>query len=206
MSDWLLAQVGEWGAWALALVTFLSCLAIPVPSSMMMLAAGAFVASGDLVLIEVVLAALGGAVAGDQVGYALGRVAGRRAEGWLLRSPTRATLVERARLSVQRRGTLAVFLTRWLFSVLGPYVNLLAGGAGMGWARFTAAGIAGEAVWVGLYTGIGRVAGGQIEQIAAALGNATGLLASLTVTAALGWALWRHRARAPIPEPAPRQP
>ena len=193
MSDWLLAQVGEWGALALALVTFLSCLAIPVPSSMMMMAAGAFVASGDLVLIEVALAALVGAVAGDQVGYGLGRLGGRRAEGWVSQNPARAAVLERARASVQRRGSLAVFLTRWLFSVLGPYVNLLAGGAGMGWARFTAAGVAGELVWVGVYVGIGRAAAGQIEQIGAVLGNASGLLASLAITAGLGWMLWRSR-------------
>ncbi len=193
MTDWLLALVADWGALALAVVTFLSCLALPVPSSMMMLAAGAFAASGDLELASVAASALAGAVLGDQAGYGLGRLGYARTEDWLNRNATRAAILTRARGSVQRRGGIAVFLSRWMFSVLGPYVNLLAGGAGMAWLTFTAMGIAGEIVWVAAYTGLGYAAGGQITQIAALLGNASGLMASLAVTLGLGWLLWRRR-------------
>ena len=197
MTDWMLAQVGDWGVTLLAVVTFLSCLAIPVPSSMMMLASGAFAASGDLALVPAAGAALIGAVLGDQTGYGLGRLSYLRAERWLMRNQTRAAVLSRARVQVQNRGAVAVFFSRWLFSVLGPYVNLLAGGAGMTWATFTAMGIAGEVVWVTVYVGLGDLAGGQIEQIAELLGNASGFLASLAVTGGLGWLLWRHRRRAP---------
>ena len=197
MTDWMLAQVGDWGVTLLAVVTFLSCLAIPVPSSTMMLASGAFAASGDLALVPAAGAALIGAVLGDQTGYGLGRLSYLRAERWLMRNQTRAAVLSRARVQVQNRGAVAVFFSRWLFSVLGPYVNLLAGGAGMTWATFTAMGIAGEVVWVTVYVGLGYLAGGQIEQIAELLGNASGFLASLAVTGGLGWLLWRHRRRAP---------
>lgn len=197
MTDWLLAQVADWGAIALAIVTFLSCLAIPVPSSMMMLTAGAFAASGDLVLAPAAAAALGGAVLGDQAGYQLGRLGYQRAEPWIKRSRTRAAILERAQSSMQKGGGVAVFFSRWMFSVLGPYVNLLAGGAGMGWITFTAMGIAGEIVWVAAYVGLGYVAGGQIAMASEMLSNALGLLASLTVTIGLGWVLWkRHWRRA----------
>lgn len=191
MTDWFLALIADWGALALGLVTFLSCLAVPVPSSMMMLAAGAFVASGDLSAGSVGAAALTGAVAGDQLGYGLGRWGYARAEGWLRRSPMRAAVLDRARDAVQRRGTLAVFLSRWMFSVLGPYVNLLAGGAGMRWATFSATILAGEAVWVVLYIGLGYAAGGQIEAAAHLAGNAAGLMASLALAAGLAGLLWR---------------
>ena len=195
MTDWILAQVADWGALALAIVTFLSCLAIPVPSSMMMLTAGAFAASGDLELAPAAFAALGGAVLGDQAGYQLGRLGFQRAEHWLLRSHTRAAILERARTSVQKGGGIAVFFSRWLFSVLGPYVNLLAGGAGMTWLTFSVMGIAGEIVWVVAYIGLGYAAGGQISQVSELLGSALGLLASLTVTAWLGWLLWQRHKR-----------
>ena len=195
MTEWLLAQVADWGALALAIVTFLSCLAIPVPSSMMMLTAGAFAASGDLELAPAALAALAGAVLGDQAGYQLGRLGYQRAEHWLLRSQTRATILARARNSIHMRGGIAVFLSRWMFSVLGPYVNLLAGAAGMTWLTFTAMGIAGEMVWVVAYIGLGYVAGGQIAQASQMLSSTLGLLASLSVTAGLGWILWQRRKR-----------
>ena len=96
MSDWFLAAVGSWGIPALALATFLSCLAVPLPSSMMMLAAGAFAASGDLVLWQVMAAALTGALIGDQLGYAAGRLGGPSLVARLSRAPQRATLVRRA--------------------------------------------------------------------------------------------------------------
>lgn len=195
MTEWLLAQVADWGALALAIVTFLSCLAIPVPSSMMMLTAGAFAASGDLELAPAAFAALGGAVLGDQAGYQLGRLGYQRAEHWLLRSQTRATILARARTSIHMRGGIAVFFSRWMFSVLGPYVNLLAGAASMTWLTFTVMGIAGEIVWVVAYIGLGYVAGGQIAQASQMLSSTLGLLASLSVTAGLGWILWQRRKR-----------
>ncbi|MCB1390832.1 MAG: DedA family protein [Rhodobacteraceae bacterium] len=199
MTDWMLAQVADWGALALAIVTFLSCLAIPVPSSMMMLTAGAFAASGDLALASAASSALAGAVLGDQTGYQLGRLGYRRAEGWLMKSRGRAAVLERARTSVNKRGAVAVFFSRWMFSVLGPYVNLLAGAAGMAWITFTAMGVAGEMVWVVAYVGLGYLAGGQIAQASEILGNALGLLASLAVTVGLGWMLWKRRHRRPAP-------
>lgn len=193
MSDWFYAAVADWGAVALAIVTFLSCLAMPVPSSLMMLAAGAFAASGDLSLTHAIGAALAGAVLGDQAGFGVGRFALGRVEGWILRQPARAAVLARARLLIAARGTLAVFLSRWLLSPLGPYVNFIAGGADMRWLPFTLAGIAGEIVWVGVYVGLGYAFAANITEIATILGNASGLLASLVVTLGLGWMLWARR-------------
>lgn len=195
MTDILFELVTDWGAIALALVTFLSCLAIPVPSSMMMLAAGAFAASGDLTLAPVAAAALAGAILGDQAGYQIGRLGLEATEGWLMKSKSRAAVLERARQSLQTRGGMAVFFSRWLFSVLGPYVNLMAGGARMNWLTFTVAGVSGEIVWVVVYVGIGYSAGSQLSEITELLGNITGLATSLLVTVTLGYILWRKRKR-----------
>ena len=70
MTEWLLELVPHYGTWLVAVVTFLSCLALPVPSSILMLAAGGFAASGDLMLWQVTGAALAGAILGDQIGRA----------------------------------------------------------------------------------------------------------------------------------------
>jgi membrane-associated protein len=48
MTDWLLALVPTYGPWLLLACTFLACLALPVPASVLMLGAGSFVAAGDL--------------------------------------------------------------------------------------------------------------------------------------------------------------
>ena len=76
LTNWLLALVPTYGLWLLASVTFLACLALPVPCSILMLTAGGFVASGDLVPWQVLAAALSGAVLGDQIGYRIGLYGG----------------------------------------------------------------------------------------------------------------------------------
>jgi membrane protein DedA with SNARE-associated domain len=98
-----------------------------------------------------------------------------------------------AEAAVDRRGALAVFLSRWLFSPLGPYVNLLAGGAGMGWPRFTAMSAAGEAVWVTVYVGLGFAFAGQLAAVAGLLSDSVGLLTSGLLAALFGYALLRRR-------------
>lgn len=192
MTETLFALVTDWGAAALALATFLSCLAIPVPTSLMMLAAGAFVATGDLGAIAVLASAFAGAVLGDQAGYALGRRGGSALRARLGQSPARARLLAAAEDRVARHGVAAVFLSRWLFSPLGPYVNLLAGGAGMAWTAFSLPAAAGEVVWVALYVGLGYVFVSQVDAIAGIAGNLVGLVTSILLAGLLGRSVLLH--------------
>ena len=77
MIDTILAAVPVYGLWIVTGATFLSCLALPIPSSLIMMTAGAFVAAGDLPLAATAGLAWLGAVLGDQLGYRLGRGSGR---------------------------------------------------------------------------------------------------------------------------------
>jgi len=198
MTETLLAALSDWGVPTLGLVTFLSCLALPVPSSLVMLAAGALAAVGELSLAAVALAALAGAVLGDQAGYLLGRGALAGLVPALARHPARAQLLVRAETALVRRGLTAVFLSRWLFSPLGPYVNLLAGTARLDWGRFTLAAIAGEVVWVAVYVGLGALFADRFQWLAGVLGNAVGLATSALIAAlALGLLLRRGPASRP---------
>jgi membrane protein DedA with SNARE-associated domain len=186
MSDFFLGLVSTYGTIIIALSTFLSCLALPIPASFVMLAGGAFVASGDLSAIPVVAAAFLGAVAGDQVGFRVGRLGGHRIETWLNRSPTRAVALARARALVTRWGVTGVFFSRWLVSPLGPWVNLIAGATGMAAARFTIAGAAGEAVWVGLYVGLGFLFAANLGALSYVLGNTVAAVTAAAVALGLG--------------------
>jgi membrane protein DedA with SNARE-associated domain len=191
LTEDLLALVPVYGPALLMLATFLSCLALPVPASILMLAGGAFAAGGDLVLWQAALAALAGAVTGDQVGYLVGRGGSGVLNRLTARRPGRAALLGRARAFTAARGGAGVFLSRWLFSPLGPYVNFVAGAIGMAWVTFTAAGILGEVVWVALYTGAGYLFADRVESLAALAGNLSGALAAGLVTVLLGLALVR---------------
>ncbi len=187
MSETLMALVPVYGIWLIAAVTFLSCLAVPVPSSLLMVAGGAFAAAGDLSLPATGAAAYAGAVAGDQLGFAIGRRAESLIER-LKRGPEkRRALILRAQAFADRWGHAGVFLSRWLLSPLGPYVNFIGGATGLNWGAFTLWGAMGELVWVLLYTGLGFVFSDQIQMVADLASNISGLLAA----GALAWVLGR---------------
>lgn len=193
MSAALYALVPQYGAWVVFAVTFLSCLAVPFPASLVMLAAGAFVASGDLSGGAVVAGALAGAVLGDQLGYLAGRVGGRWLIARLARRPRMAAWLAQAEARMGARAGWTVFLSRWLVSALGPYVNLAAGAARIGWRRFTVASVLGETVWVGLYVGLGFAFAARIDAIGATLPSVLAALGAGAVAVLLARALWQRR-------------
>ncbi len=191
MTDWILAAVPTYGPWLVAAVTFLSCLALPVPASLLMLTAGGFAAAGDVALWQVAGGAFAGAVAGDQAGYWAARKGGPALLARLEDGGPRGAVVARARAFVAARGVAAVFLTRWLLSALGPYANLVTGATGFRWLPFTLAGAAGEALWVGVYTGAGYAFGGNLQAATQFAGSIIGFLAAGAVALTLG--LWLVR-------------
>ncbi len=192
MTEWLLALVPQYGLWLLAATTFLSCLALPFPASILMMTAGGFVAAGDLVLWQTFVAAAGGGIAGDQLGFWAGRSVGAPLLARAARDPAREALLSRAAALLDAKGIIAIFLTRWLFSPLGPWVNLLTGSARYNPARFTAASVAGETVWAGLYVGVGYGFAGNIEAASDMLGSVLGFVAAGAAVVILG--LWLRSA------------
>ncbi|WP_309666542.1 VTT domain-containing protein [Tabrizicola sp.] len=190
MTDWLLALVPQYGLWLLAATTFLSCLALPLPASILMLTAGGFVAAGDLALMPVFAAAAAGGIAGDQLGYWAGKRFGARMIARLRHDPARDKVLDRAVAIMDQRGLMAVFLTRWLFSPLGPWVNLTAGSTGYGWCKFTGAGVVGEAVWAAIYVGGGYVFAGNVAAASTMLGSVLGVVAGGAGVVILGYWLF----------------
>lgn len=196
MTDWLLGLVPIYGLWLVAATTFLSCLALPFPASIIMLTAGGFVAAGDLELLPTFAAAACGGVMGDQLGFWAGRWVGAPVLARVRRDAARDRLLTRAVKIMEKRGVIGVFLTRWLFSPLGPWVNLTAGSTGYGWHKFSAASLAGETVWAALYVGMGFGFAGNIEAASSMLGSALGLIAAGAVSLGLGiWVVKLLRAQ-----------
>ncbi len=182
MTETLLALVPEWGALLVGLANFLACMALPIPASLIMLAGGAFAASGDLPFGIMWGAALLGAVLGDQAGYLVGRGAGGPLLGWIEARPKGGRMLRRAMAWLRQRQRPAVFYSRWLVSALGPYVNLAAGAARLPWRGFAIASASGEALWVTVYLGLGYGFSADIQALGSTLGN-LGLAVSAAVVA-----------------------
>lgn len=200
MIDTILSLVSDYGAWIVAFCAFFSCLLVPIPTSLVMLSAGAFVTAGDLTAVSIWFAAWGAAVLGDNTGYLIGRTGGASVLARIAKAPSRAKVLERARASLDKRAGIGVFLSTWLFAPLGPYVNFIAGSVGMGWLRFALWDMAGEAVWVSLYLGLGYFFGDRIDAIYGLMGNASGFLVAGLVAIGLGLLLRRKL------KPSPKEP
>ena len=169
MTDSLLALLPSYGGYLLALVTLLACMAMPIPASVLMVAAGGFAMTGDLLLWQALLGAFVGAVIGDQVGFQIGRLGTGYVERLEAKGGKQAAALKKATAFTRRRGVLSVFFSRWLVSPLGPYVNLTAGAARMNWAGFTIGSLLGEAVWVSIYIGMGAGAADKVAELEAKL-------------------------------------
>ena len=155
MTDTLLAALVTYGALLMFLTAFLSCVAVPIPMSLVMITGGALAAQGNLSFSWIWSATVLGAVLGDQAGYFLGQRGKSGLERFATSTYKRYQLWTKAQDHLQKWGIIGVFLSRWLLSPLGPYVNFVAGAASVRWTLFTGAGIAGELVWVTLYVGLG---------------------------------------------------
>jgi membrane-associated protein len=188
MSETVFSLIADYGSFVIFASAFLSCLALPIPTSLMMLTGGAFVATGDLILWQVVAAAYLGAVTGDQAGFLIGRHGGTPLVERLARAPARRAILDRARAMVDRHGGMGVFFSTWLTAPLGPWVNFIAGATGLGWLRFSVWDVLGETIWVAGYVGLGFVFAANVSAVADVLGNAVGLIAALTVAVAM--AVW----------------
>jgi membrane-associated protein len=196
----LLELIPVYGGLALFLAAGLSCFGVPIPGSLALLASGAFVAGGEMALSTALAAGLFGAVAGDQAGYWLGVGLGGRAMDALSSHGAMRSALGAAAAFSERRGVLAVFLSRWLVSPLGPAVNLVSGTIGMPWLRFSVPEVLGEAVWVALYVGLGAAFGRSVVGLAEVLGDLSWFLAAGVVAVALLLRLRAHgRAAAQAP-------
>lgn len=199
MTETVFGLVNEYGAYIIFASAFLSCLLLPIPTSLMMLTGGAFVAAGDLSIWIVALSAYVGAVLGDQTGYFIGRSGGVSLVDRLARSPSRALVLERAKKLVDQRGGTGVFLSTWALAPLGPWVNFIAGATGLSWIRFTIWDILGETIWVTVYVGLGYIFMDQVGNVAEIMGDVIGLLVAMALgAAAIFWIRGVLRAKSDV--------
>lgn len=187
----LLALVPVYGLWIVALVAMLACLALPVPASIVVMAAGGFAAVGDLQYTQLVLAASAGFIIGDQLLFNLARFGGQPLLERIKCHPKapHATL-NSAESLIHRHGVIAVFISRTLLSPLGASVGLLSGALGLDWTKFSTAAIPAGLCWALAYTSLGYTFVGRIGEIATLIGDTIGLvLAGTTVVLILMWLL-----------------
>ena len=192
MSDYLLATLGVYGLPVLFAALLVGSAGAPLPSSLLLVAAGSFVEQGDMELWHVLALAAAGAILGDQIGYSIGRWGGRRLTRRLGRFVGGEKKVEEAEAWLKRREGAGVFLSRWLLTPLGPVVNVTAGATRYPWPRFLLYDVLGEALWVVLYVLLGKFFSDRVEALSDMLGDFTWALLALAAAVVLGALLFKR--------------
>lgn len=187
--DEFLAALLAYGYPALGLTLLLGAIGLPLPTGLSTAVAGSLTAQGQMSWLWASAIAVCASVAGDVLGYGLGRVLGRefleRRGRWVGYTPVRRARVERLFSSW---GLLTVLLSRTLVSHLSSVVNLLAGMSRYRPYAFLAFAIVGRLLWTSAYLGLGFSVGGDLDAATDFLTNLSGFLASVALLIGLGLA------------------
>ena len=183
MSEYLLTQIINYGAPLFGLILFLAALGIPLPASLLLIAAGAFSQQGFLDWVSIAVFGFLGAVLGDAISFGMGFYA----KSWVSKRFEGSPAWKSARDTFDSRAGMAVYLTRFLITALAVPTNLIAGGSGIQFRRFLLYDSLGELTWVILYGGLGYLFGSQWELVSDFISNFGGLILGIVV---LGVGVW----------------
>ena len=196
MNEQLLAAVSQYGAPALFGIVAIEAVGVPLPITLLLIVAGSMISQGAMNPWWTIAAAGAGSILGDQAGYAIGRWGGPAAVaklGGLF--GVRASL-QAMEAKVRAWGGPGIYITRWLLSPLGPWVNLASGTAGYPWHRFLFWDILGEITGAAVYISLGRFFSDRVMALSAVLGDLTWAIAALLVAVILGFQLVARLRRA----------
>jgi membrane-associated protein len=189
LTDQIIGWLSLYGVVALFGILLAASIGAPLPVSLLLIAAGSFIDQGELKLWQVITAGSAGAIAGDQIGYALARWGGPSLLKRLTDRFGGADKVEQAENFARKWGGLGVFFSRWLITPLGPWVNLTSGISGYPWPRFLAWDVAGEILWVVLYVALGYFFSQSVQEVARLTGDLSWILLGTLAAGILGWVL-----------------
>ena len=185
----LLNWLQAYGYPVIWLTIYVASAGFPIPSALVLLAAGAFAQAGDFDIFLLALLAVTASVSGDSTGYYIGRRWGTRVIDWLETSRWNrfisARAIERGRVRFKRQAGWAVFLTRFLFPALGGVVNLLAGADPFPYRNFLISDISGEILSAVIPLSLGYAFGASWEAVGDVLGSFSVFALALLVAGVL---------------------
>lgn len=174
------------GYLAVALFIMIESLGVPFPGETMLITAAVFAgATHQLGIAGVIVAAICGAIVGDNIGFGVGWFGGYP----LLRRFGRYIRLDEPKLKVGRYlfmkyGGKVVFFGRFV-SILRTYAAFLAGTNRMHWARFFVANASGAVCWAVFWGVSAYLLGDEIEKIGRPLTIAFGVVGAVAFVASL---------------------
>jgi membrane protein DedA with SNARE-associated domain len=194
----LASPLDKYGYGAIALLLLLENIGVPViPGELAMIVGAIFAGTGraGLNIVGVGIVAVAASIAGAQIGYLIGRFAGRELVlhfgKYVLFKPHH---LDRAEAITSRYGVV-VIVARFIVG-LREANGIIAGIARMRWLTFVIFNVLGGCAWVATWVSIGYIAGDHINSIYSDINRfALYLLLAVAVLLAgyIGWRLLRRR-------------
>ncbi len=164
----LAGPLDHYGIGAIALLLLLENIGVPVvPGELAMIAGAVFAGTGraGLNIVEVGVVSVAASIAGAEIGYLIGRFAGRelilRYGKWVF---VKSHHLDRAEATVSRFGGIVVVIARFIVG-LREANGIIAGLTQMRWLTFGWFNVLGACAWVATWVSIGYVAGDTIGTI-----------------------------------------
>lgn len=176
-------DAGDWAYLVIFVIALVDAFFPIVPSETLVILGGVLASARALWLPAVLLAGGLGAVAGDNVSYALGRFGRRWFETWSTRTPKRAARRAWAIHQIEERGMLLIVTARFIPGGR-TIVTLTCGATGQPWTRFGLATVVAGAIWATYATLLGYFGGevlGDNETLAFVLAFVAALSVSVSI-------------------------
>src|SRR5580698_3698812 len=190
----LASPLDHYGYWAVALLLLLENIGVPViPGELAMIAAAVFAATGraDLNIVVVGIVAVIATFAGAEIGYLIGRYAGRelvlRYGKYVLLTPHH---LDQAEAIVSRYGGIVVIVARYIVG-LREAVGIIAGITQMRWVTFSVYNLIGACAWVATWVTVGDMAGNHIDTIYKDVNRFSIYLIIVLVVLLAAYIVWR---------------
>ncbi len=191
LATWVKGLLDAWGYWGIVLAMAIESACIPLPSEVIMPAAGVLVVEGKMNLHLAAFAGAVGNLLGSWVAYFAGAWGGRP----LIEKYGKYILITRHDLEMADRffarfGNLAVFITRCL-PVVRTFISLPAGIARMPLFTFSVYTLVGAWIWSYLFAWVGIKLGQNLEPLRHVMHRADLLIGVLLIGGVTFW-VWRH--------------
>jgi len=195
LTHYIAHLVHDYGLIVVAVVIGFESVGLPFPGETVLILAGIFAGTKhDLNIASVIVTAAIAAIAGQTIGYVVGREFGYRL---LLRYGPYMKITEgRIKLGEYlflRHGTKIIFIGRFV-PVLRSLAGILAGANRMPWPQFMLANVAGAFAWSGIFGFAAYMLGHQVEHLAGPLVIVVGIAALIVLAIGANF-VGRHEAQ-----------
>jgi membrane protein DedA with SNARE-associated domain len=198
MLDQFLAALTQYGAPALFVVVAIAAIGVPVPVTLLLIVTGSLAAQGAINVWLAIAIASAGSVAGDQIGFAVGRWGGKKLVAKFTKMLGDVERIRKLDARAKKWGGAGVFFSRWLVTPLGPWINLASGAADYSWLRFALWDFLGESFGAALFIWLGHVFSDRVQELGAIFGDLAWAILGVLAATYIGWKLFfgrRHAAK-----------